>query len=389
MAVSMTKEELKTAIINHGLSPPPSSAKKEEFVEMYNEHVAPVAEDAGEFSSDDEVTISPKKRSSQKSRTSAKSPKTSQTGGGTASADTTVEMTENSVNEAVSAADVDVDNLDDEQLFTLLKENGIDVGPIVDSTRPLYKKKLAALLRGETGPLNGSTNGAEFSDVDTEGEEDQPPLVTTPKERVSTRGKASSSSQKSTRSSARTSQKSPAATAAAASPLPTSPLATETSGTGLRKRLTINENTESSFLRSTPTPRRSIHSYKVTETTRQTVVKNAKGETTDMTHVVERVESNDAVDSAKSGGRAASIKKGLLILLIVAILAALIYYFVQGSGNASIQSIMDSLPKIDVSSSGDSSGAAVDSLPPAAPEAAAPAVEEPPAAAAPPAPKAA
>ena len=59
------------------------------------------------------------------------------------------------------------------------------------------------------------------------------------------------------------------------------------------------------------------------------MVKNAKGETTDMTHVVERVESNDAVDSAKSGGRAASIKKGLLILVIVAILAAIIYYFVQ------------------------------------------------------------
>ena len=31
--------------------------RKEEFVEMYNEHVAPVAEDAGEFSSDDEVGV--------------------------------------------------------------------------------------------------------------------------------------------------------------------------------------------------------------------------------------------------------------------------------------------------------------------------------------------
>ena len=29
--------------------------RKEEFVEMYNEQVAPVADDAGEFSSDDEV----------------------------------------------------------------------------------------------------------------------------------------------------------------------------------------------------------------------------------------------------------------------------------------------------------------------------------------------
>jgi len=137
---SMTKEELKSAIINHGLSPPPSSAKKEEFVEMYNELVAPVADDAGEFSSDDEVSLSPTKRSSQKTRTSAKSARVSMAGG--ESVDTTLEMTETSVAE-VNGGDVDVDTLDDEQLFTLLKENGVDVGPIVDSTRPFYKKKIS------------------------------------------------------------------------------------------------------------------------------------------------------------------------------------------------------------------------------------------------------
>jgi len=136
---SMTKEELKAAIINHGLSPPPSNARKEEFVEMYNEHVAPVADEAGEFSSDDEVSISPTKRSSQKSRTSAKSPRVSKAGG--ASPDTTVEMTPSAA--AAANGDVDVESLDDDQLRDLLKENGVDVGPIVDSTRPLYKKKLA------------------------------------------------------------------------------------------------------------------------------------------------------------------------------------------------------------------------------------------------------
>lgn len=74
------------------------------------------------------------------------------------------------------------------------------------------RKKLAAILRGETGPMNGSLNG-EFSDTEPEDdveeeekEEEQPePVVTiTPKDRTSTRSKASSSSQKSTRSSART-----------------------------------------------------------------------------------------------------------------------------------------------------------------------------------------
>jgi hypothetical protein len=31
--------------------------------------------------------------------------------------------------------DLDIDTLDDDQLFTMLKENGINPGPIVGSTR--------------------------------------------------------------------------------------------------------------------------------------------------------------------------------------------------------------------------------------------------------------
>ena len=42
---------------------------------------------------------------------------------------------------------VDIEALDDEALFKLLKENGVDAGPVVDSTRSLYKKKLAQVLR--------------------------------------------------------------------------------------------------------------------------------------------------------------------------------------------------------------------------------------------------
>lgn len=381
MASSMTKEELKTAIINHGLSPPPSSAKKEEFIEMYNSQVAPVADEAGEFSSDDEVSISPMKKASRSSRASAKSPRVSQANN--SSRDSTLEVTDNGTpvtqdEEAPAAveagADVDVESLDDDQLFQHLKANGVDVGPIVDSTRILYKKKLAAILRGETGPMNGSLNGGEFSDTEPEDEvpeqqeEEEAESVVTISPRVSTRSKASSSSQKSTRSSARISQKSPAAT----SPLVTSSIAS--SDTGLRKRLTLGEDTESSLLRSTPTPRRSIHSYKVTETTKQTIVLDQTGKRTDMTHTVERVESKDAVDGG--GSKSSALKKGLLALLVIAVLAALVYYFVQGPGTESVQSIVDSVRKLEATAVPAVEETA-EAAPAEAPVEAAPPVEEP------------
>ena len=69
---------------------------------------------------------------------------------------------------------VDIDALDDDRLFQLLKENGIDVGPIVSSTRPFYKKKLALVLRGES--MVNISNGDGYSDTDpeTEPEDNQP-----------------------------------------------------------------------------------------------------------------------------------------------------------------------------------------------------------------------
>ena len=91
-----------------------------------------------------------------------------------------VESTEES---SLIIGDLDLDAVDDDELFKLLKENGIEVGPIVASTRPFYKKKLALVLRGEND-MNGTngTNGGEFSDTEpeTEPEDDQPSGVTTP-----------------------------------------------------------------------------------------------------------------------------------------------------------------------------------------------------------------
>jgi hypothetical protein len=168
---SLTKEELRNALVNHGVSSlPPLSAKKDELVALYEEHVAPLENGTGDFSSDDEVSlnISPTKRVSTASRITkvsstsklSKSPKKSKEA-----------VTEEN---SLTVDGIDVDALDDDELFSLLKENGIDVGPIVSSTRPFYKKKLALVLKGES--MVNTSNGDEFSDTDpeTEPEDDQP-----------------------------------------------------------------------------------------------------------------------------------------------------------------------------------------------------------------------
>jgi len=128
---SLTKDELKNALVNHGVESNFASLKKDELVALYEEFVAP--HDLGEFSSDDEAAIiseSKPKRVSNRSKASTKSASNGEKPGLTE---------ENSL--------IAVDELTDTQLASNLKEFGVDVGPIVDSTRTLYKKKLAILLR--------------------------------------------------------------------------------------------------------------------------------------------------------------------------------------------------------------------------------------------------
>ena len=94
--------------------------------------------------------------------------------------------------------------------------------------------------------MNGTngTNGGEFSDTEpeTEPEDDQPSGVTSPQVYVSTRARGSASSSKSNKSMT----KSPADL-----------------NNGLRKRINLGDEIDSPFGKK-PTPRRSIHSYKVT-----------------------------------------------------------------------------------------------------------------------------
>jgi len=333
---SLTKEELRNALINHGVSSlPPLSAKKEELVSLYEEHVAPLENGAGDFSSDDEISLnmSPKKKissvsrltkissTSKLSKSSSKSPKKSK--------NVTTEE------ESLTVNGVDVDALDDDELFSLLKENGIDVGPIVASTRPFYKKKLAIVLKGENMLNTSASNGEEYSDTDpeTEPEDDQPAGISEESpEAPITRSKTSSTSK---------SPKSPSKLSLS--------LASPYDASGLRQRLTLDEADSGSPL--TPTPRRSIHSYKVTETTKQVITKNKDGrETRDIQHTIERSESGgDKVGfdtpSKSSASRISSIICFLLKLIIFLSIIFIIYVVATTptDGVTPVDQIMDAI----------------------------------------------
>jgi hypothetical protein len=249
---SLTKEELKNALISHGAPVPPASAKKDEFIQAYEEHVAPL-DAGGEFSSDEEGPKTPSKRVSNVSKGK---PSTSSRKSQGSPRKTPSKALEDSVDIEMN---IDIGSLDDDQLFEMLKKNGVEVGPIVASTRKFYEKKLTAALAGETAPASNGTNGTkEFSDTEPEDEEEeeeeQPAVVeVAAKRRTPRSGKSSSSS-------------------------------------GLRQRLALADELDSSP--ASPGARRAIHSYKVTETTRQVTTRSKDGtETVDTKHSVERSES--------------------------------------------------------------------------------------------------
>lgn len=250
----------------------------------------------------DTAVNTPKKSASQSSRKSGKE----------VSSSSRNELVLNESNALMTSDGQNVADLSDEDLYTKLKEFGVDVGPIVDSTRHLYQKKLAILIRGEDGVsspatadqtdsnghdydettngLNGSTSAAaavaatpsqatnngldQYSaDEDTEdgGEEEPQPEAVVRKTPTKSSSKRSSSSSKKTQS-----------------------LADKASE--LRQRFAGNSTREEE--RFTPTPRRSIHSYKVTEISKETMVKTPDGI---VTRDIEYSKStSDSLDTAKT-----------------------------------------------------------------------------------------
>lgn len=51
---TLTKEQLRSELVSHGVDLPSPSAKKSEYVKKYEKYVAPIASSKGDFSSDDE-----------------------------------------------------------------------------------------------------------------------------------------------------------------------------------------------------------------------------------------------------------------------------------------------------------------------------------------------
>ena len=201
-----------------------------------------------------------------------------------------------------------------------------------ESTRSLYQKKLAIVMREKTADQtdnngaatqqqNGHSNSdkslnsaplkdksiAEFSADDetandeTEDEDQPSPVV-------------KKSSQKSNTPKPKTKKESK-----------TSPL--QALGTSLRQRFsgTPTEAKSRENGRFTPTPRRSIHSYKITETTTQTMTKSKDGMITqDITSTKETSESKGEI-----GGRNTKMATLLKILpgfFMLLIIASLAYY---------------------------------------------------------------
>ena len=247
------------------------------MLQAYEEHVAPL-DAGGEFSSDEEGPKTPSKRSSNvskgkqstSSRKSQGSPKK-----------TPSKVLEESVDIEMN---IDIGSLDDDQLFEMLKKNGVEVGPIVASTRKFYEKKLSAALAGETATASNGTNGTkEFSDTEPEDEEEEQPAVV---EVVAKR---------------RTPRFIPffILTCIHMYSVPQSMFIFHRSAkssssslveSGLRQRLALADELDSSP--ASPGARRAIHSYKVTETTRQVTTRSKDGtETVDTKHSVERSES--------------------------------------------------------------------------------------------------
>ncbi|XP_068238566.1 lamina-associated polypeptide 2, isoforms beta/gamma-like [Palaemon carinicauda] len=130
----LTKDQLKNELITHGVELPPAVAKKEEYVRLYEKYVAPVEQAKGDFSSDDEDSPVVAK-----------------------------EMV--NMDQSLIIDGVDISKLGDDDLYQRLSDLGATVGPIVESTRKVYQKKLFGLMGGEV-PNSPTFNG----DVDEEEE---------------------------------------------------------------------------------------------------------------------------------------------------------------------------------------------------------------------------
>uniref|UniRef100_A0A3Q2TCB3 Thymopoietin a n=1 Tax=Fundulus heteroclitus TaxID=8078 RepID=A0A3Q2TCB3_FUNHE len=158
----LTKDKLKSELIAHNVELPSGNPTKDVYVQLYldrltaqnkKKHAAAAAPDA--FSSDEEL---PPPAVSNRSRSSGR------------------KATKKS--EKLHPEEVDVTALTDEDLRDELRKHGVNVGPIVESTRKLYEKKLQKYL--DDGPvqplpteLQVNHNGNSESDIYSDKEDEE------------------------------------------------------------------------------------------------------------------------------------------------------------------------------------------------------------------------
>ncbi|XP_023649271.2 LEM domain-containing protein 1 isoform X8 [Paramormyrops kingsleyae] len=142
----LSKRRLRSELAAHSVPLPAADSGKEAYVELYRRHVA--ARSGADFSSDEDEGRGQAGGSGEEASIRDEGQKTE------------LEV-------------MDVSQLTDVELKARLLQYGVNVGPIVASTRTLYEKKLRILLKPVSQPpLNGAGYAAQYSDVEDEDDDD-------------------------------------------------------------------------------------------------------------------------------------------------------------------------------------------------------------------------
>jgi len=355
-AAAMTKDELKAALGSIGIDSS-GKAKKDELVALYEEHVAAdVAEDGlprGDFSCDGggEIALANLKKNSNSSkkgsgRKSSKinsdsitaSPATKENG---IDLDASALTAAPSADNTMVVGDIDVSKLTDDQLSEALIERGIEVGPIVETTRKLYRRKLAGALRNES--MNGSQNGVAAATVEKEEKNgvvlQDAEFSADDEEIINGDGgadTAESNGEHVTNGDSQVNGDStdsddlqPSMVIKKTTPSPQPVLPKTSPMASLRQRFLGNsdapDSSKNATERFTPTPRRSIHTYKVTEKSTESMVKNKDGTVNyDFDYTKETSESKSAAANNKLA-TLLRILPGFFLFLLGLVLAYYVY----------------------------------------------------------------
>uniref|UniRef100_T1J0E8 LEM domain-containing protein n=1 Tax=Strigamia maritima TaxID=126957 RepID=T1J0E8_STRMM len=289
---SMSKEKLKSELQSRNIPLPPTGSKKEVYVQLYQKYLtnAQTREPrASEFSSDEEDA-----HKYTKGHTKEKS------------IFTTVTDSLDSVTLVLDGVRVNINELSDDELRQYLLKNNVAAGPIVETTRSVYERKLARILLGEMeGEMqNGQYQQAEDEYSDSESDEILTPVIT-PNINSGNRKKKQDDSP-------------------------------------IIYNVVESENTSSkrNYSRETPTPRRSLRdniSYTPVDRTLYADLMRHRNEET-VSKLASNVVENtpEPVNDKKRSKNSSMMKKLLFIVLLMVIASVIVYCNMEGSNTDEI-----------------------------------------------------